>query len=104
MLTIMLSISSVSAADISNSTTKQKKSLRAEVTTHLSQMGIDVVDIAAHVTFKLNRKNRIEVIEVDCADHEVCKTIKKQLEGRKISTKLSDDQAEYEISVEFKQE
>ena len=103
LLAVLISFASI-AATVPNSLEREKTSLRDEITFHVRDMHIDESEIIADITFIVNERNRIQIIDIDCADDDICKKVKSRLNNRKVSTKLSHKTETYHVKFIFRLE
>ena len=97
-------ISSVDHVDrtIELTTLEQEKiRLRDEISFYLRDMNLEEREISADVNFKVNDRKRIEVMDIDCTDDELCQKIKRRLSNRKVGTKLTNAEETYRVKFIF---
>ena len=67
-------------------------------------LDIDESEVVANIEFIVNDRNRIEITNIDCIDHDLCQEIKNRLNQSKVRTKLSHEVGTYHVTFRFRLE
>lgn len=79
-----------------------KKAMRVEMTHFMTDMDVEGEELAATVSFTVTKKNRINILDINCVDEETCQRIKRKLDGKKLGTKIARTDAVQEVTFIFK--
>ena len=100
MTTIIFSASAM-ATNTPATPSSEKEQLRTEVLEFIQHSDLEEVDTKARISFMVNSQNELVVLKVNTDNTYVERTMKSELNYKKVKTQLSQKNQIYHIDVTF---